>query len=98
MTDFEKVLDFDNMYRAYRKSKCGKGFKKSSAKFNIMALDGIYTLIEQLKNKTYTVSDYSEFKVYEPKERTIKTTSTLAAMAQQNTADMVLGLKDSLCI
>ena len=55
MTDFEKVIDFKNMYKAYRKSKAGKGFKKSSAKFNIMALDGINSLIEQLKNKTYKV-------------------------------------------
>ena len=29
MTDFEKVIDFDNMYKAYCKSKSGKGFKKS---------------------------------------------------------------------
>ena len=75
MTDFEKVVDFGNMYKAFRKSKCGKGFKKSSARFNIMALDGVNTLIEQLKSKTYRVSKYTEFKVYEPKERIIKTTS-----------------------
>lgn len=90
MTDFEKVIDFDNMYRAYRKSKCGKGFKKSSAKFNIMALEGIYTLIEQLKNKTYTVSDYSEFKVYEPKERLIKTTSFKDKVVQHSLCDNVI--------
>ncbi len=90
MTDFEKVIDFDNMYKAYRKSKCGKGFKKSSAKFNVMALDGIYTLIEQLKNKTYTVSDYSEFKVYEPKERVIKTTSFKDKVVQHSLCDNVI--------
>ena len=47
MTDFEKVIDFKNMYRAYRKAKCGKGFKKSSARFNLAALDGVNTLIAQ---------------------------------------------------
>jgi len=40
MTDFEKVINFENMYRAYRKSKSGKGYQKSSAKFNLMALEG----------------------------------------------------------
>lgn len=90
MTDFEKVIDFDNMYRAYRKSKCGKGFKKSSAKFNIMALDGIYTLIEQLKDRTYKISDYSEFKVYEPKERVIKTTSFKDKVVQHSLCDNVI--------
>lgn len=28
MTDFEKVIDFDNMYRAYRRSRRGKGYKR----------------------------------------------------------------------
>lgn len=90
MTDFEKVIDFNNMYKAYRKSKCGKGFKKSSAKFNIMALEGVNTLIEQLKNRTYTVSDYIEFKVFEPKERIIKTTSFKDKVIQHSLCDNVI--------
>lgn len=90
MTDFEKVIDFGNMYKAYRKSKCGKGYKKSSAKFNLMALDGINVLIEQLKNKTYTVSDYTEFKVYKPKERIIQTTSFKDKVVQHSLCDNVL--------
>ena len=90
MTDFEKVIDFENMYRAYRKSKSGKGFKKSSARFSIMALDGIHALIEQLKNKTYKVSDYTEFKVYEPKERIIKTTSFKDKVVQHSLCDNVI--------
>lgn len=90
MTDFEKVIDFENMYKAYRKSKCGKGFKKSSAKFNAMALDGINVLIEQLKNKTYQISKYSEFKVYEPKERIIKTTTFKDKVVQHSLCDNVI--------
>ena len=90
MTDFEKVIDFENMYKAYRKAKCGKGYKKSSAKFNLVALDGVNTLIEQLKNKTYTVSNYTEFKVYEPKERIIKTGSFKDKVVQHSLCDNVL--------
>ncbi len=90
MTDFEKVIDFDNMYKAYRKSKCGKGFKKSSAKFNLMALDGINILIEQLKSKTYKISPYHEFKVYEPKERIIQTTSFKDKVVQHSLCDNVI--------
>lgn len=82
MTDFEKVIDFDNMYRAYRRSRRGKGYKNSAARFGTMALDGINTLIEQLKSGTYRVSDYNEFKVYEPseictKKRSIRVTREL---------------------
>lgn len=90
MTDFEKVIDFENMYKAYRKSRCGKGFNKSSARFNIMALDGINKLIEQLKNKTYKISPYNEFKVYEPKERVIQTTSFKDKVVQHSLCDNVI--------
>ena len=90
MTDFEKVISFENMYKAYRKAKRGKGYKKSSAKFNIMALEGVNILIEQLKNKTYAVSGYHEFKVYEPKERVIQTTSFKDKVVQHSLCDNVL--------
>lgn len=90
MTDFEKVIDFKNMYKAYRKSKSGKGFRKSSARFNLMALDGINNLIRQLKEKTYKVSPYNEFKVYEPKERIIQTTSFKDKVVQHSLCDNVL--------
>lgn len=90
MTDFEKVIDFNNMYKAFRRAKCGKGYKKSSARFNLSALDGINTLITQLKDKTYRVSDYSEFKVYEPKERIIQTTSFKDKVVQHSLCDNVI--------
>lgn len=90
MTDFETVIDFNNMYKAYRKAKSGKGYKKSSAKFGIMALDGINKLIEQLKDKTYKISGYQEFKVYEPKERIIKTSSFKDKVIQHSLCDNVI--------
>lgn len=90
MTDFEKVIDFENMYKAYKKSKCGKGYKNSAAKFNIMALDGINILIDELKNRTYKISPYNEFKVYEPKERVIKTNSFKDKVVQHSLCDNVI--------
>ena len=45
MTDFEKVIDFENMYKAYRRSKSGKGYKNSSARFTIGALEGVNLLV-----------------------------------------------------
>ena len=90
MTDFEKVIDFENMYKAYRKAKCGKGFKASSAKFSVAALDGINLLIEQLRSKTYQISPYNEFKVYEPKERIIQTTSFKDKVVQHSLCDNVI--------
>ena len=90
MTDFEKVIDFENMYKAYRRSKCGKGYKKSSARFNVMALEGVNVLIDQIKSKTYQISPYNEFKVYEPKERIIQTTSFKDKVVQHCICDNVI--------
>lgn len=90
MTDFEKVTDFENMYCAFRKAKRGKGFKKSSARFATTALDGVNTLIQQLKSRTYQISKYSEFKVYEPKERVIQTTSFKDKVVQHSLCDNVI--------
>ncbi len=90
MTEFEKVTNFQNMYKAFRKAKCGKGYKKSSARFNVTALDGVHALISQLKDKTYMVSEYTEFKVYEPKERIIQTTSFKDKVIQHCLCDNVI--------
>ena len=90
MTDFEKVIDFHNMYRAYRRAKRGKGFKKSAARFSAAALDGVHALIAQLQNKTYTVSPYNTFKVYEPKERIIQTASFKDKVVQHSLCDNVI--------
>lgn len=90
MTDFERVIDFENMYRAFRRAKRGKGYKKSSARFDMAALDGVNALIRQLREKTYTVSPYNEFKVYEPKERLIQTTSFKDKVVQHSLCDNVL--------
>lgn len=87
MTDFEKVTDFNNMYRAFRRARRGKGYKRSSARFDAAALDGVHTLIRQLKDKTYRVSGYSEFKVYEPKERVIQTASFKDKVVQHSLCD-----------
>lgn len=90
MTDFEKVIDFENLYKAFTRSKTGKGYKVSASKFNVMALDGIHRIKRELIDKTYTVSKYNEFKVYEPKERIIKTSSFKDKVVQHSLCDNVL--------
>lgn len=89
-TDFEKVCDFQNLYNAYKKSKCGKGFAKSSVKFQVAALDGIYQIKRRLETKSYEVAPYHEFTIYEPKERVIKACSFQDKIVQHSLCDNVL--------
>lgn len=89
-TDFEKICDFGNLYNAYRKSKAGKKHNKSQERFQRMALDGIYQLKRRLETKTYEISPYHEFKVYEPKERLVKAGAFKDNIVQHSICDNVL--------
>lgn len=90
LTDYDKITDFDNLYKAYKRSKQSKGFSNSSQKFQISALDGIYQIKRLLETKTYEVSSYNEFVIYEPKERIIKSCSFKDKVVQHSLCDNVL--------
>ncbi len=90
MTDFDKITDFENLYKAYKKAKSGKGYKNSSAKFEVRALDGLHQLKEQIENKTYKVAEYNQFYVYEPKMRLIEAASFKDKVVQHSLCDNVL--------
>lgn len=88
-TDFKKITDFGNLYQAYKKSKSGKGFSKSSQRFQVTALDGIHQIKRRLETKAYDVSKYNEYTIYEPKERIIKAGSFVDKIVQHSLCDNV---------
>ena len=90
MTDFEKITDFNNLYKAYKKAKAGKGYQHSSAKFQTMTLYVIHRLKEMLEARTYKISDYSQFYVYEPKKRLIEAAVFKDKVIQHSLCDNVL--------
>lgn len=89
-TEFNKVVDFGNLYNAYKISKRGKGFNKSRAKFEMSALDGVYQIKRLLETKSYEVGKYNTFKVYEPKERIIEAGTFKDKIVQHSLCDNVL--------
>ena len=91
--DKDIICDFGNLYKAYKKAKAGKGFNGSSAKFQTMNLEGLHILKEQLENQTYRMNPYNEFKVYEPKERVIKSCSFKDKVVQHCLCDNLLHIK-----
>lgn len=88
--DKEIICDYENLYKAYKKAKSGKGFNGSSARFQAMSLEGLHMLKEQLENQTYRMNPYNEFKVYEPKERVIKSCSFKDKVVQHCLCDNIL--------
>jgi hypothetical protein len=88
--DKEVICSFESLHKAYRKAKAGKGFNGSCAKFQTMSLDGVHILKEQLENQTYRMNPYNEFKIYEPKERVIKSCSFKDKVVQHCLCDEIL--------
>lgn len=90
MDDFQKLIDFENLYNSYRVSLKGRGKKKSAVRFNVLALEYLCVMKRQLKNHTYKISPYSEFVIKEPKERIVKSGSFKDKVLQHCLCDYVL--------
>ena len=89
-SDFQRVYDFGNLYAAFLKARKGKRGKPSVAKFEANLLEALSLLSELLKTKTYTMSEYFVFKVYEPKERIVMTNAFKDKVVQHSLCDNVL--------
>ncbi|OKO91410.1 Retron-type RNA-directed DNA polymerase [Geobacillus proteiniphilus] len=87
---FRLVYDFNNLYEAYMKSRCGKRWKGATNRFEMNALEYVAYLQHLLKTKTYTLGAYNVFKVYEPKERIIKSIPFKDKVVQRSLCDNVL--------
>ncbi|GHU95049.1 hypothetical protein FACS1894208_07190 [Clostridia bacterium] len=90
MTDFEKVCDFGNLYRAYRKSRLGKRSKDSVAKFEANLLEAVCGLSEMLTQKQYKLSPYHSFQVFEPKTRLVMANAFRDKVVQHSLCDNVI--------
>lgn len=74
----------------FLKARRGKRGKSSVAKFEANLLEALCLLSEMLKAKTYRLSDYYTFRVYEPKERIVMTNSFKDKVVQHSLCDNIL--------
>ncbi len=89
-TDYQKIYDFNNLYKAYKEARKGKRNKQTVAKFETNLLEAIYYLSYLLETKTYTSSPYYSFYVYEPKKRLVKTNAFKDKVVQHALCDNVI--------
>lgn len=69
---FDKNLTFLKFLQAHDRASKGKKQKKEIILFEIDLETNIIKIINSIKKKQYKTGKYREFKVYEPKERIIK--------------------------
>lgn len=63
--------DYSSLYHAYRKAAKGKRYRSDVLQFTDNLEGNLLSLLDDLQNHTYTVGEYREFYVYEPKKRLI---------------------------
>jgi len=71
MTDYEKICDFQNLYKAHKFARLGKRDVKEVIDFELNLAKNLTRISDSLKNKTYQMSGYYSFYVHDPKERKI---------------------------
>ena len=80
---FYQKLTFENLLKAHNRAKKNKGNKKEVIRFEMDLESNIINIIHRLKNGSYKTSKYREFKIYEPKERVIKSLPYKDRIVQQ---------------
>jgi len=69
---FYEKLTFEKMYEAYLRARLNKGIRYEVMKFEDNLEVNLVNLILEIRSGTYNIGEYRVFKVYEPKERIIK--------------------------
>lgn len=70
---FIESVTFSKLLQAHNKTKRGKRLKKQVIEFEMDLESNILKIGEEILRGNYQFSKYFEFKIYEPKERIIKT-------------------------
>jgi RNA-directed DNA polymerase len=68
---YSEIISIDNLMLADKRAQRGKSKQKGVIIHNRNKESNILNLHEILKSKTYRTSEYSTFRVYEPKERIV---------------------------
>lgn len=72
MTPYESMASSEHLYAAYRAAARGKHSRDEVIRFELDLAENLWQLHEELAQKTYRVSPYRTFTVFDPKRRTIQ--------------------------
>ena len=90
MDDWEKIIDFESLYKAHKKARLSKRYKKEVVEFENNLSENLWKLHYDLKYGKYEVGDYHSFMIYDPKEREIQAISYRDRVAQHSLCDNYL--------
>lgn len=68
---YNDIISFQNLLEAWKEFKRGKKKRKDVQEFEYSLMGNIFSLHQELKNKTYKHGPYEAFKINDPKSRDI---------------------------
>ncbi len=68
---YEHIISLDNLLEAWREFVRGKRKRKDVQEFELRLMDNVLALYKDLREKTYSHSDYEAFSISDPKPRSI---------------------------
>lgn len=68
---YHKITDYDNLHLAFQRSRKGKGWQETIARFEQNLDQNLLSIQRMLIDKTYRTSPYTEMTIHEPKKRII---------------------------
>ena len=90
MTDYEKLYDFQNLYKAHTVARRSKRNTSEVIEFEMNLGENLTILSDALKNGTYKMQDYYSFTIHDPKFRTIHALHYRDRVVQHCLCDEVL--------
>ena len=68
----EEIFTFENLVAAHKTCRLSKQHKRGTIMFEIELGRNVTNLVKQLAGKTYRLSPYRSFTIYDPKKRLIE--------------------------
>ena len=69
---YDEIFTFENLYNAHKKARLCKQNKKDIIGFELNLSQNLWDLFDRLHDRSYEVSGYNKFTIYEPKKREIQ--------------------------
>ena len=91
MTDYEKICDFGNLYKAHTAARRSKRDTSEVIDFELKLSKNLTEISDSLKNHTYKMSGYYSFMIHDPKDRVIHALHYRDRVVQHCICDEVLG-------
>ena len=87
---FEKLYSFDNLYKAYLRTRRCKRKKQEVVNFELDLAENLWRLHDELKACTYKPAKYHTFMVYDPKRREIQALAFRDRVVQNSLCENLL--------